>query len=128
MIADLECVVLDCPAPAELAAFYHALLGGTVDRPDPRWSLHEDWSTLHTPSGLVLCFQRVRDHRPPTWPAPDRPQQLHLDFGVDDLDEAETQLLARGAEILDSGSPDRSWRIYSDPAGHPLCLVRKRRI
>jgi len=126
MIADLECVVLDCPDPAELAAFYHALLGGTVDRPDPRWSLHPDWSTLHTPSGLVLCFQRVPDHRPPTWPDPERPQQLHLDFGVDDLDDVEAQILAQGAEILDSGSPDRSWRVYADPAGHPLCLVRKR--
>jgi catechol 2,3-dioxygenase-like lactoylglutathione lyase family enzyme len=124
MIADLQCVVLDCPDPAELAAFYHELLGGEIDRPDPRWSLHASWSTLHTPSGLVLCFQRVPDHRPPTWPDPTRPQQFHLDFGVRDLDEAQPQLLALGAKLLDAGSPTQSWRVFADPAGHPLCLVR----
>ncbi|GAV40158.1 VOC family protein [Streptomyces acidiscabies] len=124
MIADLQCVVLDCPAPAELAAFYHELLGGRIDHPDPRWSLDENWSTLHTPSGLVLCFQAVPDHRPPTWPDPTRPQQFHLDLGVRDLDEAQTQVLALGAKLLDAGSPNHSWRVFADPAGHPLCLVR----
>ncbi|MFF0556336.1 VOC family protein [Streptomyces sp. NPDC004266] len=124
MIADLQCVVLDCSAPDELASFYRALLGGDVDRPDPRWSLGEDWSTLHTPGGLVLCFQRVADHRPPTWPGPERPQQFHLDFGVADLDTAQEQVLAQGARLLDDGADTRSWRVYADPAGHPFCLVR----
>ncbi|WP_225801121.1 VOC family protein [Streptomyces sp. NK15101] len=124
MIADLQCVVLDCSAPRELAVFYRALLGGDVDRPDPRWSLDEAWSTLHTPGGLVLCFQGVADHRPPTWPDPERPQQFHLDFGVADLDAAQEQVLAQGATLLDDGAGTRSWRVYADPAGHPFCLVR----
>ncbi|MFD0075484.1 VOC family protein [Streptomyces sp. NPDC127166] len=124
MIADLQCIVLDCSAPRELAAFYRAVLGGDVDRPDPRWSLDEAWSTLHTPGGLVLCFQGVPDHRPPTWPDPERPQQSHLDFGVPDLDAAEEQVLAVGAKLLDAGSGARGWRVYADPAGHPFCLVR----
>ncbi|MFI9112477.1 VOC family protein [Streptomyces venezuelae] len=124
MIAELQCLVLDCPAPRELAAFYRSVLGGEVDRPDRRWSLDEDWSTLHTPGGLVLCFQRVADHRPPTWPSPERPQQFHLDFGVPDLDAAHEQVLAQGASLLDAGEPARGWRVYADPAGHPFCLVR----
>ncbi|WP_053644999.1 MULTISPECIES: VOC family protein [unclassified Streptomyces] len=124
MIADLQCLVLDCPEPRALAEFYRALLGGEVDRPDRRWSLDEDWSTLHTPGGLVLCFQRVPDHRPPTWPDPERPQQSHLDLGVPDLDTAQEQLLALGATLLDAGEGTRSWRVYGDPAGHPFCLVR----
>ncbi|WP_435974688.1 VOC family protein [Streptomyces sp. Qhu_M48] len=123
MIADLQCVVLDCSAPRELAEFYRAVLGGEVDRPDRRWALDGAWSTLHTPGGLVLCFQGVPDHRPPTWPDPERPQQFHLDFGVPDLDAAQEQVLARGATLLEEGDPARGWRVYADPAGHPFCLI-----
>ncbi|GGS71166.1 glyoxalase [Streptomyces tanashiensis] len=124
MIAELQCVVLDCSAPRELSAFYRAVLGGDVDRPDPRWSLGASWSTLHTPGGLVLCFQGVADFRPPVRPDPERPQQFHLDFGVADLDAAHEQVLAHGATPLDDGAGTRSWRVYADPAGHPFCLVR----
>lgn len=122
MIASLECVVLDCPDVRALAEFYRSIVGGAVNRPDPRWSVDDDWATLHTAGGLVLCFQRVRDYRPPVWPDPARPQQFHLDFGVPaaDLAEAEREVLARGATLLDG---DRPWRVYADPAGHPFCLV-----
>ncbi|WP_030295489.1 VOC family protein [Streptomyces katrae] len=126
MIAELQCVVLDCPDPLRLAEFYRAVLGGTVNRPDPRWSVDEEWATLHAPSGLVLAFQRVADHRPPRWPDPAHPQQFHLDFGVADLDGAQEQVLACGATLLDAradAAPD-GWRVYADPAGHPFCLVR----
>ncbi|WP_067181262.1 VOC family protein [Microtetraspora niveoalba] len=124
MIAELQCVVLDCPDPLRLAGFYRSLLGGTVDKQDRRWALGDDWSTLHTPSGLVLAFQRVHDYWPPRWPDPSRPQQFHLDFGVPDLDQAQAQVLAWGAAVLDEGPDGRGWRIYADPAGHPFCLVR----
>ncbi|MEU9631756.1 VOC family protein [Streptomyces luteogriseus] len=124
MIADLQCVVLDCREPVELAAFYGSILGGTVNQPDRRWALSDDWATLHTPSGVVLAFQRAADHQPPLWPDPSRPQQFHLDFGVADLDRAEEQVLAHGATVLDAGADGRGWRIYADPAGHPFCLVR----
>ncbi|MFC4584838.1 VOC family protein [Sphaerisporangium corydalis] len=120
MIGDLQCVVLDCPAVRELAVFYQGLLGGTVDRPDRRWSLDAGWATLHTPAGLVLAFQRVDDHRPPHWPDVEHPQQFHLDIEVDDLDRAEEQVLALGATPL---GRDGGWRVYADPAGHPFCLI-----
>lgn len=124
MIADLQCVVLDCSDPMELAEFYQSLLGGTVNQKDQRWALGDSWATLHTPTGLVLAFQRAADYRPPLWPDPARPQQFHLDFGVADLDGAQEQVLARGATVLDDGFDGRSWRIFADPAGHPFCLVR----
>ncbi|MFF3669705.1 VOC family protein [Microtetraspora malaysiensis] len=123
MIAELQCVVLDCPDPLQLAEFYRSLLGGTVNKQDRRWALNDNWSTLHTPHGLVLAFQRASDYRPPQWPDPSRPQQFHLDFGVPDLDQAQAQVLAWGATVLDEGSDGRCWRIYADPAGHPFCLV-----
>jgi predicted enzyme related to lactoylglutathione lyase len=116
--------VLDCPEPAELAAFYQSLLGGTVNQPDRRWALSDAWATLHTASGVVLAFQRAADYRPPVWPDPAGPQQFHLDLTVVDLDRAEQQVLAQGAAVLDAGTGGRSWRIYADPAGHPFCLVR----
>lgn len=124
MIADLQCVVLDCPDPAGLAEFYQAVLGGTVNQQDGRWALDDDWATLHTPAGLVFAFQRSADYRPSAWPDPARPQQFHMDFGVVDLDRAQEQVLAMGATVLDDGSERRSWRVYADPAGHPFCLVR----
>jgi catechol 2,3-dioxygenase-like lactoylglutathione lyase family enzyme len=126
MIADLECVVLDCPDPVELAEFYQSILGGTVNQPDRRWSVDEGSATLHTPSGLVLAFQKVADYRPPQWPDPARPQQFHLDFGVPDLDRAQEHVLARGATVLDDNCGGGGWRVYGDPAGHPFCLVRRR--
>ncbi len=126
MIAELECVVLDCPDVHRLARFYQALLGGEVDKPDPRWGVDDDWSTLHTPAGPVLAFQRAADHQPPRWPDPQAPQQFHLDLGVPDLDEAERAVLGLGATLLDAGDGIRGWRVYADPAGHPFCLVRRR--
>jgi catechol 2,3-dioxygenase-like lactoylglutathione lyase family enzyme len=124
MIAKLQCVVLDCADVAVLSRFYQALLGGVVNRPDPRWSLGEGWATLHTGGGLVLAFQRVDDHRPPRWPDSAHPQQFHLDLEVQDLERAQDEALARGATLLDAGDAQRSWRVFADPAGHPFCLVR----
>ncbi|MFJ4923250.1 VOC family protein [Streptomyces sp. NPDC088725] len=124
MIAKLQCVVLDCADVLELARFYQSLLGGAVNQPNPRWSLDDDWATLHTDTGLVLAFQRVEDHRPPQWADPARPQQFHLDLGVPDLDRAQEKALELGATLLDAGDEKRSWRICADPAGHPFCLVR----
>jgi catechol 2,3-dioxygenase-like lactoylglutathione lyase family enzyme len=124
MIAKLQCVVLDCADVAELSRFYQSLLGGAVNQPDPRWSLGEHWATLHTDGGFVLAFQRVEDHRAPQWPKPDSPQQFHLDLGVENLDQAQEEVLKRGATLLDDGGGKRSWRIFADPAGHPFCLIR----
>ena len=125
MIAKLQCVVLDCADVVELSRFYHSLLGGVVNQPDPRWSLDDDWATLHLEDGLVLAFQRVEDHRPPRWPDAAHPQQFHLDLGVEDLGRAQEDVLARGATLLDEGDGARSWRVFADPAGHPFCLVRE---
>jgi catechol-2,3-dioxygenase len=123
MIAKLQCVVLDCQEPRQLAEFYRALLGGTVNKRDRHWSTGKSWATLHTGSGLVLALQRVADHRPPQWPDPERPQQFHLDLTVPDLDEAQQQVLDTGATLLKADR--RGWRIFADPAGHPFCLLRE---
>ncbi|WP_219472368.1 VOC family protein [Nonomuraea rhizosphaerae] len=122
MIGKLQCVVLDCPDVLELARFYHALLGGTVNKPDRRWAVNDDFATLHAGSGLVLAFQRVKDYRAPRWPDGAHPQQFHLDIDVPDLEPAQDQVLDLGARLLhvDRGG----WRVFADPAGHPFCLIR----
>jgi len=122
MIGTLQCVVLDCPDPPSLARFYQALLGGAVNQADPRWSASDDFSTLHTESGPVLAFQRVKDFRAPQWPDSAHPQQFHLDLDVPDLGNAHTQVLTLGATLLHTDP--RGWRIYTDPAGHPFCLLQ----
>lgn len=77
MIGKPQCVVLDCPDVLELARFYQSLLGGEVNEPDRRWAVSDDFSTLHTGSGLVFAFQRVKDHRAPRWPDSTYPRQFH---------------------------------------------------
>ncbi|PKW05112.1 hypothetical protein SAMN05428944_7905 [Streptomyces sp. 1222.5] len=70
-------------------------------------------------------FQRVDDYRAPRRPEQTVPQQFHLDFDVDDLDEAEAWLLDLGASRPQYQPQQDRWRVLLDPAGHPFCLVAK---
>ena len=119
MIGTLGAVVLDCPDPVSLAAFYAELVGGTVDAED------KTWVDLNREDGQRLSFQLAPEHRAPVWPDPGRPQQFHLDIAVPraEFDAAERQVLGLGAALLE-GDQDgaRDWRVYADPAGHPFCL------
>jgi hypothetical protein len=115
-IAEFIAVCLDCPDPAGLAAFYSALTGGKITYSE------EEYAAVALEGGPTLNFQKVADHRPPTWPEPDRPQQFHLDFYVDDLDGAEADLLALGAARPDFQPGGDRWRVLTDPAGHPFCI------
>ncbi|MDP9840914.1 VOC family protein [Streptosporangium lutulentum] len=116
-IARMRSVVLDCPDPKLLAAFYGALLGWEIT------VVEDDWVVISDGSSGRLCFQLVPDHRPPVWPGADRPQQFHLDLTVDDLDEAEGATVALGAtkHPYQPGEKD-GFRVFLDPAGHPFCL------
>ena len=123
MIGELECVIIDCPSPHKLAEFYRTLIGGEVNKPDPRWLIEPGWATLHTPSGLVFCFAEVADYQPPRWPDPDAPRQFHIDLKVPDLDEAGRQVIEAGGALLDDGGGTRRYRIFADPVGHPFCII-----
>jgi catechol 2,3-dioxygenase-like lactoylglutathione lyase family enzyme len=113
MIGRLHHVVIDCPNPAALAAFYSELLGLPITYTS------NDWVVIakdDTTSGIA--FQLVPDHQPPQWPDPARPQQFHLDVMVDDVQAAQPRVLDLGARLLSAGS-----NVYADPAGHPFCLI-----
>jgi catechol 2,3-dioxygenase-like lactoylglutathione lyase family enzyme len=114
--ARLQVVVLDCPDPAALAAFYSSVLDLDVA------SAEDGWVQLQAGGGVPLAFQRVADYRPPQWPSAEHPQQLHLDLEVDDLDTAEAAVVGLGAR-KHVVQPGTAFRVFLDPAGHPFCLV-----
>ncbi|MFI2714804.1 VOC family protein [Streptomyces collinus] len=115
----LSAITLDCADPLTLAAFYQQATG---------LELHPksgpDFAALGGEGGLSLGFQRVDGYRAPSWPGQDVPQQLHCCFDVPDLDVAEARLVELGAGSPEhQPNPDR-WRVLTDPAGHPFCIVR----
>jgi hypothetical protein len=99
----------------EMAAFYEVLLGMQIIR--------EDWLKIATeptsPLDFALDSDGWSDQRPPRWPDPDYPQQMHLDLLAEDLDRSGGQILRLGGTLL---RDNRTFRIYADPVGHPLCL------
>jgi catechol 2,3-dioxygenase-like lactoylglutathione lyase family enzyme len=114
VIGRLHHVVIDCPDPLRLAAFYAELLGSEITHRSDDWVVV---STSTQASGLA--FQLAPDHRAPRWHDPDAPQQFHLDVMVEDVVAAGTKVLALGATKLPGGD------VYADPAGHPFCLIRR---
>ena len=117
MIGTLRSVVLDTKDPAGLADFYAAVLGGDVTAQD------DTWVVLTEPGGRRLAFQQSPEHEPPAFPDPRGSQQFHLDILVDDVDEAESKVLAHGATRVTDAVDEDDVRVYRDPAGHPFCLV-----
>lgn len=99
----------------ELAAFYCELLGMQI--------VNEPWLLIadDSDSGFYLAFDRDgwAEQRPPRWPDPEYPQQMHLDIGVPDVNAAGERVVGRGARLL---KDNEGFRVYADPAGHPFCL------
>ncbi|MFD9908846.1 VOC family protein [Streptomyces sp. NPDC059063] len=126
-IAELRSVVLDCPDPHALAAFYAEIIGGTIHDEDG----DGHWVDLRAAGRVHVSFQRAEDLRPPEWPRSDaNSQQLHLDLDAgrtwEELEAVQERVLALGARPLDldDDGGKRDFRVYADPAGHPFCLCR----
>lgn len=111
-----DIVALDTPDPPRLAEFYTALLGWEVERVD------DDWITISGGTGARIAFQLAPDHRPPTWPDPTVPQQLHLDLAVDDLPAAARFAESLGARRVTAPEVQEGFVVFLDPSGHPFCL------
>jgi catechol 2,3-dioxygenase-like lactoylglutathione lyase family enzyme len=117
MIGRVHHVVLDCPEPSSLAAFYSAVLGLPITYESA------DWVVISPDDRSPgFAFQLAPDLQPPKWPDPLRPQQFHIDVMVADMDTAEAEVVALGARRLPY-EESVSWRVFADPAGHPFCLV-----
>ena len=124
--------VLDAEDPRDLAEFYRQYLGlhyrigdepPTDGNPDDA-----DWLVLVDAAGnRTLAIQQVDELTPTTWPDPDVPMQLHLDFTVPDAEALEThreRAEALGARILldRTDDPDEPLYVFADLAGHPFCV------
>jgi predicted enzyme related to lactoylglutathione lyase len=119
-IARFPVVVLDCPDPEALAAFYGALLDWKVGPDEPGDDGEAFWFA-RAEYGDALGFQKVDTYTPPQWPGQDVPQQMHIDVVVDDLDAGEAAVLELGATKHEH-QPGTTFRVFLDPAGHPFCL------
>ncbi|MBP3036522.1 VOC family protein [Arthrobacter sp. zg-ZUI100] len=127
----LQNTVLDTTDVRGLAEFYRQLLGLRYlpgDEPALQGPDDADWLVLTDGQGRrQLAFQLVDRLERTTWPRPDVPMQLHLDFTVPDrqsLADQHARALGLGAELLldRTDDPDEPLYVYADPAGHPFCI------
>ncbi|MDI6218399.1 VOC family protein [Clostridioides difficile] len=119
---------MGCKDPHELAKFYAALLN---------WEIafyNEEYACVSAPGtnqGTYpgITFQRNSEYKPPVWPEkPESQQQMaHMDFAVNDLEEAVQYAIHCGATIAEEQFTD-DWRVMIDPAGHPFCLCQMKSI
>jgi hypothetical protein len=82
-----------------------------------------DWVVIGREPGMrELAFQRAEPYVAPQWPDAGHPQQEHLDIRVHDADAAERAVLGLGATRVPN-EHENGFRVFTDPAGHPFCLV-----
>lgn len=118
--ARLTNIVLDGSDVTRLSSFWAQLLDGTVEASD------DAWHDVRVPGMPDISIQHAPGHVPPQWPD-GPPQQVHLDFHVDDIAAAHAHAVSVGARVLapehgPDPSRDSGFQVYADPAGHPFCL------
>jgi catechol 2,3-dioxygenase-like lactoylglutathione lyase family enzyme len=111
MIGRVHHVVLDCPDPDAVAAFYSALLGLPVTYRDDDWVVV---AASDTSSGLA--FQRAPGNQPPIWPDPSVPSSS-TSASWSRTSRPQVPRCSRWARQSFTAN------VYADPAGHPLCLI-----
>lgn len=110
----LSGITVDCRDPAALAAFWSALLGGTVVESLPGWR-----RVIVPGGGPVLTFQPV--------PEPKAGKtRIHLDVAVADVTVAVQEIAGLGGRW--SGErhdyPEGAVLVMADPEGHEFCIVQ----
>jgi catechol 2,3-dioxygenase-like lactoylglutathione lyase family enzyme len=123
---------LDTTDARGLAEFYRELLGLRYrpgDEPPADGADDDaDWLVLVDADGArKLAFQQVEELKQATWPEPEVPMQLHIDYRVPNVSELERHLRraeALGARLLyDRSESEEPLYVLADPAGHPFCLL-----
>ncbi len=117
MIKSIIGIAFDCISANDLADFYVKLTGWNKELSS------DEWAGLRTPEGILLVFQSVENYVPPVWPWKNGEQQqmAHIDFFVDNLEDAVALALGNGAQKSEIQYFDDSTVLF-DPAGHPFCL------
>lgn len=116
--------VIDCKDPNALARFYCELMN---------WNIcyeNDEYSCVGAPEMAQggypgITFQLNEDYIPPVWPTNVQEQQVmaHLDFAVDNLEEAVKYAIECGATKA-SQQFSENWTVMLDPEGHPFCLCQ----
>ncbi|HNE89576.1 MAG TPA: VOC family protein [Actinomycetota bacterium] len=111
-------VVFDAADLHAESSFWAGMLGGHVFKDE---AFH---SVVDADGKWRIGVQYAPEHVPPDWPD-GQPQQVHLDFHVEEPRQAHEQAIALGArplgEAADLDSPE-GHQVYADPAGHPFCI------
>lgn len=117
MLTSIIGIAFDCLDANKLADFYVALSGWKKE------IASENWAGIRTPEEILLVFQTVEDYVPPVWPwkTGEQQQMAHIDFKVENLQQAEEHALRCGATKPAIQYFDTS-TVMLDPAGHPFCL------
>jgi hypothetical protein len=119
MSITLSSVIIDAAEIEAESAFWHRLLGGSIHRTPTH-------HFIQAPGLPVIVVQSAPEYVAPSWPD-GTSQQMHLDFGVEDLATADRAATDAGAarlrptEEITAESRTGS-RVYASPAGHPFCL------
>ena len=111
-------IVIDCNNSGILAEFYSKLLDWEWTHPRAH-----GWAAITSPTGTVMAFQEVKEYQPPMWPwqPGTQGQMMHLDFYVDNLEEAVQYAIKLGAKPAEE-QYFRTSRTMIDPEGHTFCL------
>ena len=114
----MRTIVIDCIDAHLTSTFYCELLGWEKTIVEPDWVLVRD-----SKGGTGLSFQSEADYVSPIWPEEKGEQQkmLHIDFLVDNLEEAVIHAMHCGAQK----APNQYFEdvvVLLDPDLHPFCL------
>ena len=114
-------LIVDCSNPKTLSAFYSNLLGWDLVFEDA------DWSSILSPQGFRIAFQKTEEYAPPVWPCEvGKPgQMMHLDFQVKEHEAAIQHALKLGARKTPEQFYGDGCVTMLDPEGHPFCILRE---
>jgi len=105
-------VTIDCADPDELASWWAAAIGGTVH------AVYPGWFVIVGAQPISMGFQKVPE-------AKMGKNRLHVDFSVDDREDAVTRLVESGATVVDTHSVPSgfTWTVLRDPVGNEFCVA-----
>src|SRR5207247_8139985 len=117
----MQCVVIDCAEPHELARFWAAALGWRVTfSSDAECALEPPEGSPETDVSPDLVFLRVPDEKVVK-------NRLHLDLRPDAQDMQVERLLALGATRAEIGQTgEEPWVVLADPEGNEFCVLAPR--
>ncbi len=115
-IASLGWITIDCDDADAQAQFYREALGWEITFSEGPYSGISDGS-------ITIEFNAVQGYQRPQWPDIGGAKQFHLELMVDDLDKAAAALLATGAGQPEFQPGGTRFRVLTDPAGHPFCII-----